>query len=389
MSLTDALQRRGVVLHDPSSCTFTNIDPDRFEPGVEIFPCTHLVGPTTAVGRGSKLGITGGTRIEHTVIGRNVTLHSGFFHHAVLHDDCVLRGHAELRGGTVLEEGCEAAHHVGYKNTFMTPWTVAGSLVNFCDALFAGGRSRADHGEIGSCLALYNYTPWGDKFASRFGNVLQGLLLRADRVFIGGQTQIVSPVLVGEGVVVPAGLSVRRNIPPHRIHGDIPIAVDAPFDPLRIGAITPKLHATADIVAHLHAIEYWYSTVRRAWAGSDPLRLALVSHSLHQLASHRTERTQRLASFLQRLDASLVSWESSSHPRRDARIAEHRAWLRHAPTFLSHLHAPPPPAPSPPVLPFPTTYTQDILTLPPPTVLTLQNHLTTIVAAYTNDSLFP
>src|SRR5690606_16728375 len=141
----------------------------------------------------------------------NADLFSGYFVDATFLDGVTVRGHAEMRGGTLMEEGAECGHHVGYKMTIMMPNVVAGSLVNFCDALMAGGTSRKDHSEIGSCLALYNFTPWGDKFASMFGDVPHGVFLRERRIFVGGQTQIVSPVKVGYGALIPAGAAVRRS----------------------------------------------------------------------------------------------------------------------------------------------------------------------------------
>mgnify|MGYP000612120586 CR=1 FL=1 len=91
------------------------------------------------------------------------------------------------------------------------PWVIAGSLVNFCDALVAGGTSRRNHSEIGSTMALYNFTPRGDKFASLFGDVPRGVFLQEPRIFVGGQTQIVSPVKVGYGAVLAAGAATTRS----------------------------------------------------------------------------------------------------------------------------------------------------------------------------------
>ena len=57
---------------------------------------------------------------------------------------------AQVRPGTILEEGAEMAHTVGLKQTIFFPFVVGGSLINFCDALMSGGKSRKVHSEIGS-----------------------------------------------------------------------------------------------------------------------------------------------------------------------------------------------------------------------------------------------
>lgn len=254
-TLLNALQARGVIIHAPASVLLRDLDPERIEAGVEIFPAVTLEGRQTLLGRGTCLGRAGGGTFRNVRTGRNVDLFGGFFDDCVFFDGVTIRGHAEVRGGTLLEEQCEAAHHVGYKQTIMLPFVIAGSLVNFCDALVAGGTDRRNHSEIGSTLALYNYTPWGDKFASLFGNVADGVFLDQARVFIGGQTQIVSPVEVGFGTVIPAGASVRRSVSDGRLYGERAGEVDEEFDAARFGAAMPKLRATITYLENLRALQ--------------------------------------------------------------------------------------------------------------------------------------
>ena len=58
--LIRALDDRGVILHAPESTFVEDLDPSRFEPGVEIFPGCTLRGRHTLVGAGSRLGRAGG-----------------------------------------------------------------------------------------------------------------------------------------------------------------------------------------------------------------------------------------------------------------------------------------------------------------------------------------
>lgn len=311
-----------VVIHD-------DVPPDAIAPGVILHPGVTLSGPHTLLGPGTQLGIGGGGRFHNVAAGARVSLYGGVFEDCVLLDDVTVRGTAELRGGTLLEEGCEAAHHVGYKMTLMMPWVVAGSLVNFCDALFAGGTSRKDHGEIGSCLALYNYTPWGDKFASRFGDVPNGVFLQSRRIFVGGQTQIVSPVRVGYGSVVAAGSALRRDVGPGRLIAEPPVPLDQAFDDTLLGALTPKLSATLDYLGQLRAWEAWYQQVRHPMAINE-MQARLYERALVMLQQNREERWKRLVQFVERVPASLAAHEKRARggdatSRR--RAEEHRSIL--------------------------------------------------------------
>ena len=75
---------------------------------------------------------------------------SGFAHGAVLLDGASLGANAHARPGTLLEERASTAHTVGLKHTLLLSFVTLGSLINFCDCLMAGGRSRRDHSEVGS-----------------------------------------------------------------------------------------------------------------------------------------------------------------------------------------------------------------------------------------------
>ena len=350
----DALRARGVILHSPASTVLQGIDPENFEPGAEIYPSVTLRGASLQVGAGSKLGKAGGGYFEDVQVGRGCDLYGGYFKGCTLLDGVTIRGHAEVRGGTLLEERCEAAHHVGYKMTVQLPFVVAGSLINFCDALMAGGTSRKDHSEIGSTLALYNYTPWGDKWASLFGDVARGVFLRSPRVFVGGQTKIVSPVHVGFGAVIPAGCSVRRDVGEGRLAGDAGASYDQAFDASMLGAIEPKLRTTVRYIANLYALLYWYREVRLPSAQGDAFLTRLYGAAMGQLEAGVAERLKRLDQVVARLPESLAAHERASsaaaaagenaaRARHDRRASEHRRVLADWPRLRAGLSSAPPP----------------------------------------------
>ncbi len=333
-SICARLVAKGVIVHAPAATVFEGIDPDRVEAGVEIFPGCVIRGSRTILGAGCKLGHSGGGLYEDVVVGRGAELYGGVFKDAVFLDGVVVRGNAEMRGGTVMEEGSEVAHHVGLKMTILMPSVVVGSLVNFCDALVAGGTSREDHTEVGSCLALYNFTPWGDKFASMFGDAV-GVFLRSPRIFIGGQTQIVSPVKVGYGAVIPAGCAVRRSVPAGRMVGETPVRVDQRFDSVLMGGLGPKFDLTREYVGNLRALLAWYEQVRAPFAQGDALLVAAYEEASRQIQAGVVERVKRLDKLAARIPASMdahrralegVSYEEDAliHERR---LVEHESIL--------------------------------------------------------------
>lgn len=352
-SLPLALRERGVVIHSPLATVIQDVDPEKFEPGVEIFPGTTIRGRQTRFGAGTKVGKAGGGYFEDVQAGRDCDLFSGYFKDCVFLDGVTVRGHAEMRGGTLLEEGCEAAHHVGYKMTIQLPYVVAGSLVNFCDALMAGGTSRKDHSEIGSALALYNYSPWGDKWASLFGDVPRGVFCRSPRIFVGGQTQIVSPVQVGFGAVIPAGCAVRRDVPEGRIVGSGTLEIDQAFDAKRFGAILPKVKTTVRYLANLRGLLYWYRRVRMPIAQGDAFLTGLYQGAMRQVLAGITERIKRLDALVKRLPESLEEHEiaralaedegdDAAATRHRKRAREHRTFIERWPAFRETLMANPP-----------------------------------------------
>lgn len=343
----EALTARGVIIHAPAATTIDGVPVENFEAGVEIFAGVTLRGERSRYGRGTRLGLAGGGYFENVACGRDVDLYGGYFENCAFFDGVKLRGHAEVRGGTVLEEGCEGAHHVGYKMTVQLPWVVAGSMVNFCDAFVAGGTSRKNHSEIGSSLALYNFTPWGDKHASLFGDVPRGVFLREAPIFIGGQTQIVSPVSVGFGCVIPAGYALRRDLPDGRISGERPEAIDLPFVPSELGAIRPKLLTGLKYTGNLIALRAWYRDVRMQTQTDDAHLQGLYAHADEQLQAGVQERVKRLRALIERVPASREAHlqamdarvDGMSFAQRWRRLDDHDFILARLDRIRAHLDA--------------------------------------------------
>lgn len=336
MSIVSDLLAKGVVIHAPQSVCIEGVRLEQIEPGVEIFGSTHICGADTQFGAGTRIGMGGGGFYENVAAGRGVELRAGIYSDCVFLDGAQVRSNAEVREGCVLEEGAELGHTVGIKQTILMPQCIAGSLVNFCDALLCGGVSRREHSEIGSCMALYNYTPWGNKFASQFGDVPRGVMLREAPIFIGGQCQIVSPVKVGFGSVIAASAKVQRDVGEGRLICTMGREIDVGFDPLRMTRVLHKIVKSCEYVGNLYALLHWYKTVRRYFAGKDAFLLLLYAQAERQICAGIEERIKRIQKCLDKVPASLERHVAEQNARE---VDEHRYLLRSAESIVQTLRS--------------------------------------------------
>jgi len=301
----DILEAQGVTILDRRQVYLDEaIDLDRVRASAVLHPGTRLIGSTTFIGAGAKIGIEGPALLENTVIGENAEVASGYLKDSVMLRNARVGANAHIRGGTLLEEEAFVGHAVGLKHTVLMSFVTFGSLINFCDALISGGRSRKEHTEVGSGFIHFNYTPRGragDKATpSLIGDVVHGVFLREPRIFLGGLSGIVGPQKVGFGSFTVAGQVLRREVPPNRIVGDAARSIDRELHalnqfPSRI------LKLNLEYIGQLVALQAWYRHVRlaRIPTSSEYEDLRIVTQAAIDLLSVSIdERVQRLRQFL-------------------------------------------------------------------------------------------
>jgi UDP-N-acetylglucosamine/UDP-N-acetylgalactosamine diphosphorylase len=187
------------------------------------------------------------------------------------------------------------------KQTVFMPWVTAGSLINFCDALVAGGTNRKDHSEIGSSYVHFNFTPQRDKAtASLIGDVPHGVLLNTAAIFLGGQGGIVGPCKIEYGTVIPAGHIWRWNSAIHRVEPSQVVTT-------RFNSTTPKILRIARInltyIGNILALDAWYRVIRAPFMSDDPSQRACHQGALQRISEILAERFSRLDEFMQNLRA--------------------------------------------------------------------------------------
>jgi hypothetical protein len=301
----DILEAQGVTVFDRRQVYLDDaVDLSRVRAGATLYPGTRLIGPSTFVGAGAKIGSEGPAVLENAVIGENAEVASGYLNGSVMLRDARVGSSAHIRVGTLLEEESSTGHAVGLKHTVLMGFVTFGSLINFCDALVSGGRSRKEHTEVGSGFIHFNYTPRGrsgDKATpSLIGDVVHGVFLREPRIFLGGLSGIVGPQKVGFGSFTVAGQVLRREVPPNRIVGDVARSIDEEFH--RLNQLPRRiLELNLEYIGQLAALRAWYHYVRlaRIPQSADYKDLRIVTQSAHDLLSFSIdERVQRLRQFL-------------------------------------------------------------------------------------------
>ena len=327
----EILQRRGVEVWGPERVYIgSDVNLNAIEPTAVIRQAT-LSGKDLSIAAGAVVGTSGHAEVSDCQIGPNAELGAGLYQGATLLNGVKVRGFAEIRPGTLLEEEVDIAHSVALKNTTFTACCVAGSLINFCDLFLTGGTSRKDHTEIGSGAIHYNFDPRGDKWGSLLGSI-RGVLLRSEPVFIGGTCGLVAPLEVGLGAVTAAGCTIRKDVPASTLVSTANRAASIPnFDRTAYGSRRRQFRVTAKLVATLRALEAWYELVRLPHA--PPRERHLYAFALKRVGGQAQERIDRLGKIVAKLEAATPASLASIQE-------EHRQLVRGWPDLRKTLQQP-------------------------------------------------
>jgi bifunctional UDP-N-acetylglucosamine pyrophosphorylase / glucosamine-1-phosphate N-acetyltransferase len=346
----EALLERGVVIPCPGAVEVgADVDPERISRGVVIHAGCRILGARTSVGPGSELGAEAPVTLENCQVGRNVALKGGFVSGATLLDGSNIGSGAQVRPGTLLEEEANGAHAVGLKQTLFLPFVTVGSLINFCDALMAGGTSRKNHSEIGSSFIHFNFTPHQDKATpSLIGDVPRGVMLDQAPIFLGGQGGLVGPVRIEYGTVIPAGIICRQDVlEENRLYAAPPAAASTTTRAFRAGAyraIRRIVRNNLVYVGNIQALKLWYGFVRRRTMMTDPFSRACYEGAREQVDTVLDERIKRLGDLAKKMVRSLeYAKEHSDLALPPALVSQQEALINRWPEMETYLRAGPAP----------------------------------------------
>ena len=189
---TAELQDDGVTVLDPAR---TWIDPRaRVGRDTVLYPDVIVEGACVI---GEDCVVRSGSRLANTVLGRGVEVRD----HCVLADSEVgdevqLGPFAHLRPGSIVESGARVGNFVELKKTRLGKGSKAPHLSYLGDAEIGPGCN------VGAGTITCNY----DGVAKHKTTLGPG-------VFIGSDTQLVAPVVLGAGAYVAAGTTVTEDVP--------------------------------------------------------------------------------------------------------------------------------------------------------------------------------
>lgn len=314
------LIRKGVDIPNPLTIDIgeeVNVDHISAQ-GVRVYPGCRIYGEHTVISAGCQIGYEGPVTIDNCQLGPKVELKGGYFNKSAFLEKANMGLGAHVREGCILEEEANGAHCVGIKQTILFPFVTLGSLINFCDCLMAGGKSRKDHSEVGSSYIHFNFTPDGDKStASMIGDVPRGVMLNQPAIFLGGQGGLVGPVRMGFGNVVAANSVLRNDYPEDNklIIGKTYSARTTNFKPRAYAGLRRVVENNIIYVANLMALGEWYIHVRRPFLEPQEFGQLLFAGLLDKLAMAKKERIKRLQVLGEK---ACISTDNGAEARPDA-----------------------------------------------------------------------
>lgn len=331
--IVERLISKGVNIPNPGSVYVADdVDPDRISPdNVTIYTGCKIAGKKTLIMKNSTIGYEAPVSLENCLMGESCQLKGGFFQDAVFLGQNQFGSGAHVRGGTILEEQANAAHTVGLKQTILFPFVTLGSLINFCDCFMAGGTSRKNHSEVGSSFIHFNYTPNQDKATpSMMGDVHQGVMLKSNPIFLGGQGGLVGPVRIAYGCISAAGSILRKNEirENHLIFGGAFKEMSIPKQPMVYRNISHIFNNNIQYIAALLSLKTWYHHVRSLYA-DDFLSKELLKGVKEMLDSCISERIKRFEIFGSKLKESKKILLAKSKDPKNKLILLHDKALRH------------------------------------------------------------
>ena len=204
--LNEAHMRNGVTMRDPSTA-YVDWSVD-LGADVTLEPNVILRGATT-VGDGSVIGA--GSQLIDATIGARVRVWASIVESSIVEDEATVGPFSHLRPGSVVGRGAEVGNFAELKNTHLG----AGSKQHHVSYL--GDAEIGEKVNIGAGAITANYDGTR-KYRTTIG----------DGAFIGVDTMIVAPRVIGEGARTGAGAVVTRDVPPGKLAVGVPARIREP-----------------------------------------------------------------------------------------------------------------------------------------------------------------
>lgn len=171
------------------------IGPDAaLEPGARVLPGTMLLGDTRV---GAECEIGPNSRLVDARVGAGSKVWASWLTKCTLGENCSVGPFAQFRPGTHLGSGVKVGDFVELKNTSI------GDKTSVAHLTYLGDCDIGSNCNFGCGVVTANYDG-RQKYRTSVG----------DRAFIGCNTNIISPVNIGDGAYTAAGTTVDSDVPP-------------------------------------------------------------------------------------------------------------------------------------------------------------------------------
>lgn len=144
---------------------------------------------------GANVVLRNATLGEHVIIEAHSVIDG-----AVIHSHCQVGPFARIRPGTVLDENVHVGNFVEVKKTSLGKGSKANHLAYLGDTIIGVGVN------IGAGCITCNYDG-----ANKWQTTIE------DNAFIGSNTSLVAPLIVGTGATIGAGSTITRNVPAQQL----------------------------------------------------------------------------------------------------------------------------------------------------------------------------
>ncbi|WP_297406738.1 bifunctional UDP-N-acetylglucosamine diphosphorylase/glucosamine-1-phosphate N-acetyltransferase GlmU [uncultured Cetobacterium sp.] len=158
-----------------------------------LYPGVFLQGDTSI---GENCEILGNTRIIDCKLGNNIRVESSVLEESIVEDKVTIGPFAHLRPKSYLKEEVHIGNFVEVKKSTLEKGVKAGHLTYLGDAVVG------EHTNIGAGTITCNYDG-KNKFKTEIGK----------NSFIGSDTMLVAPVVIGDNALVGAGSVITKEVP--------------------------------------------------------------------------------------------------------------------------------------------------------------------------------
>jgi hypothetical protein len=332
------LASKGVMIPDVRQVFIgPEVNLENIQPGTQLFPGVRILGKDSVLGRNAVVGSEGPATLDNVALDDQAEIASGYVTNTVLLRGARIGSNGHVRACTLLEEEASTAHAVGLKQSVLMSFATLGSLINFCDAIVAGGTSRSNHTEIGSGSINFNFTPWGERgdkaTPTLLGNVYDGALLNNSRIFLGGLSGVVGPTQISFGSVTAAGQIIRQDVKPNTLFSTVPRKIEASINIRSRVFSERKYRHNLNFISNLFALREWYRQIRLARLPDTQqfgYRKSILNFALALIDQMISERLARLSDYLRAFDRSPPKPQLISTPcpiEFEASNVDHIEWI--------------------------------------------------------------